>query len=220
MVNRKLPKYIILIVDDNKINMALLSKVLKNSAYKIIKAESGEEALKKAEKNLPHLILLDILMAGIDGFQTFEILKQNEKTKDIPVIFMTALGEIENKARGLGLGAVDYITKPFHNEEVLLRVQNHLLINDLKNSLQEKNIELEKRLQKEKSLVLELKKALNEVKTLTGLLPICAWCKNIRDDKGYWKKIETYISERTDASFTHGICNNCEEKIKIPGNKK
>jgi two-component system sensor histidine kinase/response regulator len=145
MSNENTRKFTILLVDDNTANLDVLLKALKNDNYRLLAAKSGEEAIKRAELVLPDLILLDVMMPGIDGFETCRILKEKEKVRDIPVIFMTALTETENKVKGFELGAVDYVTKPIQYEEVLLRVQNHLLIQDLKKSLQEKNRELEER---------------------------------------------------------------------------
>lgn len=149
MSNETQKKFSILMVDDNPNNLNLLLNTLRNYNYRLLVAKSGEEAIKRAEYTLPDLILLDVLMPGIDGFETCKILKANEKTKEIPVIFMTALSETENKVKGFELGAVDYITKPIQYEEVILRVQNHLMIQDLKNTLQEKNKKLEESLKKE-----------------------------------------------------------------------
>ena len=143
MSNETQKKFSILMVDDNPNNLNLLLNTLRNYNYRLLVAKSGEEAIKRAEYTLPDLILLDVLMPGIDGFETCKILKANEKTKEIPVIFMTALSETENKVKGFELGAVDYITKPIQYEEVILRVQNHLMIQDLKNILQEKNKKLD-----------------------------------------------------------------------------
>jgi DNA-binding response OmpR family regulator len=206
-------KNTILVVDDDPSNIALLFITLGKDNYNLLSANSGEAAIEQAESALPDLILLDVMMSGIDGFETCKILKQNEKTKDIPVIIMTTLAEAESKVKGFKLGAIDYLTKPFNYEEVILRVQNHLLIHELKNSLLKKNEELEESLQNEKKLVTELQAAVKDIKTLTGLLPICAWCKNVRDDQGYWKQIETYFSERSALEFTHGICSGCKEKL-------
>lgn len=138
-------KFTILLVDDNPNNLNVLFKALSNENYKLLAAKNGEEAIKRAEYALPDLILLDVLMPGINGFETCKLLKENEKTREIPVIFMTALSETENKVKGFEAGAVDYVTKPIQYEEVLLRVQTHLTIQELKKSLQEKNKELEER---------------------------------------------------------------------------
>lgn len=116
----------ILIVDDNPTNLKVLLDLLQQVNYKVTIAKSGENALSKATRNQPDLILLDVLMPGIDGFETCRRLKANKQTQNIPVIFMTALSETINKVKGLQLGAVDYITKPFEHDEVLARIKVHL----------------------------------------------------------------------------------------------
>ncbi|HBQ99148.1 MULTISPECIES: response regulator [unclassified Roseofilum] len=121
-----LPSSSILVVDDNPTNLKVLFDVLQDCNYKVTIAKNGENALSKAQRSQPDLILLDVLMPGIDGFETCRRLKANEQTRSIPVIFMTALSETVNKVKGLKLGAVDYITKPFDHDEVLARIQVHL----------------------------------------------------------------------------------------------
>lgn len=126
----------ILIVDDTPANISMLFNLLVEEGYKVLIAEDGESALKQAVQLPPDLILLDILMPGMDGFATCQKLKQQAETREIPIIFMTALSETEKKVNGFRLGAVDYITKPFQIEEVLVRVENHLNLQRLKNRLQ------------------------------------------------------------------------------------
>ncbi|MFS8120611.1 MAG: response regulator, partial [Microcoleus sp.] len=133
----------ILIVDDNPNNLAVLFDFLTKSGFKVLVARTGESAIKKAEYSLPDLILLDVLMPGIDGFETCRRLKAGDLTKDIPVIFMTALNETEDKVKGFSLGAVDYVTKPIHNEEVLARAQAHLIVRQLTQKLQQQNVQME-----------------------------------------------------------------------------
>ncbi len=116
----------ILVVDDTPINMKILSYILVANQFEVLVAQDGERALLIAESKEPHLILLDIMMPGIDGFETCRRLKAQPRTKDIPVIFITALTENESKVKGFEVGAVDYITKPFQREEVLARVKVHL----------------------------------------------------------------------------------------------
>ncbi len=116
----------ILIVDDIPTNIKLLFELLNEFGFKVSVAKSGESALAKVEEALPSLILLDVMMPGIDGFETCHRLKANPKTKDIPIIFMTALSDTVDKVKGLKLGAVDYITKPIEHEEVLARINVHL----------------------------------------------------------------------------------------------
>jgi len=117
----------ILIVDDNPMNLKMLFDVLHQAGFKVSVAKSGESAIRRLENTLPEVILLDVMMPpGIDGFETCCRMKADRKTKDIPVIFMTALADVENKVKGLQIGAVDYITKPFQNQEVLARVSTQV----------------------------------------------------------------------------------------------
>ena len=137
-------KYI-LVVDDNPTNLAVISQALKADGYKIRIASDGEDALAMVERwatlpseqILPELILLDVQMPGIDGFETCRRLQANPATKAIPVIFMTALNDAESKVKGLSLGAVDYITKPFEQEEVLARVKVHWRLKQLTDRLEQ-----------------------------------------------------------------------------------
>ncbi|MGF1935705.1 MAG: hybrid sensor histidine kinase/response regulator [Nostoc sp. ChiQUE02] len=136
-------KSVILIVDDTPINFELLFDLLKYYDFKVLVAENGKSALEMAEYASPDLILLDILMPGIDGFETCRRLKANPATQDIPVIFITAMTENVDKVKGLNIGAVDYITKPLENEEVLARVNTHLRLGNLTKKLTQQNKRLE-----------------------------------------------------------------------------
>ena len=137
----KQEKNLVLIVDDVPKNLQVLGNILRNRGYNISVATSGEQALNMMDKILPDLILLDVIMPGIDGFQVCEELKASEKTKDIPVIFLTAKTQTEDIVKGFELGAVDYVTKPFIKEELLARVHTLLA---LKNA-QKKIVELEQK---------------------------------------------------------------------------
>jgi DNA-binding NtrC family response regulator len=116
----------ILVVDDEPANVELLEQELADAGYRTLSASSGERALEVSHKEMPDLILLDVVMAGIDGYETCRRLKAAEATRAIPVIFLTALGDSFQKVRGFGAGAVDYVTKPFDNEELLARIRTHL----------------------------------------------------------------------------------------------
>jgi len=129
----------ILIVDDNPVNLRVMIQHLAEQGYETRIAQNGNEALEQLKIALPDIILLDIMMPGIDGFETCAKIKQMESAKDIPIIFMTALSETENKVKGLSLGAVDYITKPFQQEEVLARIDTHLTIRRQQNMLYQLN---------------------------------------------------------------------------------
>jgi len=135
----------VLIVDDNSANLGVLSETLDQAGLEVWVAQSGKIALERVKYALPDLILLDVMMPEINGFETCCQLKANSETKNIPVIFMTALSDTANKVKGLQLGAVDYITKPFQQEEILARVQLHLKLADLTKKLAEKNVLLEQK---------------------------------------------------------------------------
>lgn len=142
----------ILMVDDNPTNLNVLMDTLKGNGFRLLAAKNGEEAVKRAQTTLPDLVLLDVLMPVMDGFDTIVELKKIDKTNEIPVIFMTALSDTVDKVKGFQLGAVDYITKPFQADEVLARVKSHLTIQHLKNELKKKNQDLQEAIEKEKEL--------------------------------------------------------------------
>ncbi|MFO8040319.1 MAG: EAL domain-containing protein [Sodalinema sp.] len=134
----------ILIVDDDPANLEVLSNLLERSGYEVLIARDGQSAIERAQYDPPDLICLDVMMPGIDGFETCRRLKEMADTADIPVIFMTALSDIEHQVMGLSLGAVDYIPKPFYEDVVLSRVQLHLKLRRLTDSLANQNQQLEK----------------------------------------------------------------------------
>ncbi|WP_019498887.1 hybrid sensor histidine kinase/response regulator [Pseudanabaena sp. PCC 6802] len=139
----------ILVVDDNPNNLSVLVSLLREFGYKTLVAEDGESAIAQIPYARPDIILLDVMMPGIDGFETCERLKATPDTAEIPIIFMTALADTIDKVRGFNLGAVDYITKPFDREEVLVRLKTHLTIQKLNLSLKQ---EIEERKRAEKAL--------------------------------------------------------------------
>lgn len=161
MIHQINPKDIVLIVDDNSVNLEFVADLLDNNGLQVMVAKSGKIALELVKLTLPDLILLDVMMPGIDGFETCRQLKKNSETQEIPVIFMTALSETADKVEGLSLGAVDYITKPFHHKEVLARVNLHLKLHSLTKQMAEQNLILE---QKVAERTAELNQVLNELK--------------------------------------------------------
>ena len=178
-------KELILIVDDNPQNIQLLGSIIDQDAYDLAFATRGADALDYLQSEIPDLILLDVMMPELDGYTVCERIKEDNRLKDIPIIFLTAKKEAEDIVKGFKVGGVDYITKPFYPVELIARIENQLAI----------------------------KRAREEIKTLKGIIPICANCKSIRDDQGYWKQVEQYIESRTDAEFSHGICEACTEKL-------
>ncbi len=202
----------ILVVDDNHENLRLLTHLLTDYGYNIRPVTNGKLALSAARAIVPDLILLDINMPEMDGYEVCNQLKSYEVTQYVPVIFLSALNETINKVKAFGMGGVDYITKPFQIDEVLARIKTHLTIRHLQEKLIQSNTELKQKIDKEIQLKRDLEAALEEVKIISGLLPICSYCKKIRDDEGYWHQIETYISKHSDTVFSHGICKTCYNK--------
>jgi len=183
---------IVLIVDDSPTNIQVIGKILRNSECEVAIATNGQQCVDMAMEIIPDLILLDIMMPVMDGLEACKILKSSPLTQDIPVIFLTAKDRSEDILKGFQLGAVDYVKKPFSSQELLARVNTHL---KLRRTIQ------------------DLEKAIKEIKTLSGLLPICANCKSVRDDEGYWQSVESYIAVRSEAKFTHSICPDCMKEL-------
>ena len=173
------------IVDDNNENLKVLGGLMKEAGYSIAVSTNGPDALNFASKDLPDIILLDIMMPGMDGYEVCSRLKNKKRTKDIPVIFLSARRETEDIVRGFEAGGVDYVLKPFSAPELLARVKTHI----------------------------ELKKAKEEILALRGIIPICAKCKKIRDDRGFWEQVEEYIESRSNAAFSHSICPDCAREL-------
>jgi len=138
------PKAVLLIVDDTPANLGVLSDFLDEAGFEVLVARDGESAIQKVQYAKPDIILLDVMMPGIDGFETCHRLKADPSTEDIPIIFMTALSDTVDKVKGLNLGAVDYITKPFQQEEVLARVKVQLKLHNLAKILEQQNLLLKR----------------------------------------------------------------------------
>lgn len=191
----------ILVIDDTPANLGVLFTGLRNAGYKVLLNENGEAALETAVKAKPDLIILDVMMPGADGFQVCRRLKADPRTRDIPIIFMTALTDPVDEAKGLNLGAVDYITKPIKVEVVLARLNTHLTLRKTQRDLEQRN--------------LELQEALAAIKTLSGIVPVCAWCgKKIRNELDEWVSVTSYIEAHSEVEFTHGLCPDCSDAIQ------
>jgi DNA-binding response OmpR family regulator len=209
----QLEKSKVLMVDDNPQYLKVLLGFLRKFGFEISVAQSGEEALTRLAYFSPDIILLDVMMSGLDGFEICRRIKASESGRDIPVIFMTALTDVDSKVKAFEAGAVDFVTKPIQYREVIARVIAQLSLRRLQQMLREKNEQL-----RVKNLELEakneqLQEALANIKTLRGLLPICANCKQIRDDQGYWHDVAEYVHTHSEAHFTHGICPKCMKKL-------
>jgi PleD family two-component response regulator len=191
------PSPTILIVDDNPKNVQVLGTILMDAKYRVAVAHNGKMVFDVLPKVNPSLILLDIMMPELDGFEVCRRLKSNLDYRDIPVIFLTAKTETDDIVKGFDLGAADFVTKPFRAKELLARVLTHLTLTRLQLNLKQKNQELEK--------------ALASVKTLSGLLPICSYCKRIRNAAGRWDRVEVFLHDHSSADFTHSICPECSK---------
>lgn len=190
----------ILIVDDTPANLNVLFDFLRESGFKVLVAQGGKSAIQKVEYAPPDLILLDILMPDMDGFATCQALKAKQTTQDIPVIFMSALSETVDKVKGLQLGAVDYITKPFQHEEVLARIQLHLKLHNLTRQIQEQNLQLEKQIQERIQIEAALRQREAQLRLITDSLPV----------------LISYI----DVNYYYRFVNRgYEEWYKLPRNK-
>jgi phosphoserine phosphatase RsbU/P len=218
MANAKLDSRL-LIVDDIPENIKVLGASLKHAGYILTFATNGAQALEIAKHNNIDLILLDIMMPGMDGYEVCEALKNEEGTKDVPVIFITAKTQKEDIIRGFEAGAVDYITKPFNAAELSARVQTHLELEKSRQIIAHQARELawaNKRLV-EKNI--KLQKAIDEIEALKGLLPVCSSCKKIRsantdpDKADSWVSLEAYLHKHTAVEVTHSICPECMAKL-------
>jgi len=181
----------VLVVDDTPTNVGVLLEMLGREGCRVLVARDGDSALEQAQYAKPDLILLDVMMPGIDGFETCRRLKRDVRTVDIPVIFMTALGDLEDKVKGFAAGGCDYVVKPFEHEEVLARVRTHLQLEGLRRELAEANDRLETRVEQRTA---ELKAALAEVEQLKHRL---------QQENRYLRQ---EIGESTDSREIVGSC--------------
>ena len=191
----------ILLVDDTPNNLQVLFSYLETAGYKVLLAEDGESALQIAQSQTPDLILLDVLMPDIDGFETCSRLKAQRSTKEIPVIFLTALSESVNKVQGFKLGGVDYITKPTEQEEVLARIQTHLNLQRMRHTLALQNKELQQTLDFEASvrrITDKIRDSLNENSCLQIATEELATVLNLGSCQ-----VELYDLEQVTATIVH-----------------
>lgn len=211
----------ILIVDDTAANLQVLACMLKDRGYKVRPVPDGKLALQAAQRDPPDLILLDINMPEMNGYEVCEHLKADVKLKRIPVIFISALNEHFDKLKAFTVGGVDYLTKPFQIEELHARVTTHLNLHRLQTELENSNAHLEAAFRDLKELQVNLSERLAElecsaakIQQLGALLPMCAWCRKVRDDHNYWHELEKYFTKHFDGQITHGICPTCVEKAR------
>ena len=203
----------VLIVDDQQVNLSLMEKVLQELPVRVLKADSGKKALEIAEHYKPVLILLDVQMPGMNGFETLEELRKLENTANTPVIFITAVGtDTENIDRGYHAGAVDYIIKPV--TPFILRTKVKIFL-----ELAEQLNNAEKEQSKLKRVNTEYRRVLDEIRRNHGVIPVCSWCRKIKNEDGAWEKIEEYIQKISEAEFIYCVCPHCSQKLNSRAQK-
>jgi response regulator RpfG family c-di-GMP phosphodiesterase len=205
-VSQDREKHIVMIVDDNPVNLQILVEILKDD-YDVVFATNGRDALDMAKMNHPDLILLDIQMPEMNGYEVITAIKSMPDMKGVPIIFLTAMSQQEDEAVGLKLGAADYITKPINPDLVRLRVCNHLELKSQRDLLKQQRDILAQKNE-------ELEEHILRIKRLEGIISICMYCKKIRNEQQIWEQMELYISQHSDAMFSHGVCPDCYENFK------
>lgn len=193
----------VLIAEDDPISRRLLEATLTRWGYGVVVTADGTEAWEALRRgDAPSLVILDWMMPGMDGPEVCREARAIPRATPPYIILLTAKGRREDIVAGLEAGANDYITKPFDREELRARVAVGVRVLGLQQSLLER--------------VRALEEALAQIKQLRGLLPICAYCKRIRDDRNYWQQVEGYISAHSTAQFSHSICPDCYERVVRP----
>jgi two-component system, NtrC family, sensor kinase len=168
--NEKMTQHSVLIVDDTQANLQFLHSTFIEQGYQVYSAINGKVALKVAQKKMPDLILLDIKMPEMNGYEVCEHLKADEKTRDIPVIFLSALSETFDKVKAFSVGGVDYVTKPFQVEEVLARVTTHLALRSMQNQLAAQNVQLQEEITERQQTEKDLQKTLKDLRATQSQL--------------------------------------------------
>ncbi len=182
-------KQSILLVDDHPENLLVLERSLEDLDLHLVKATSGNEALSLMLETDFALVLLDVQMPEMDGYEAASLMRQLDQTKNVPIIFVTAINTADQQVfKGYESGAVDYLFKPIVPEILCSKVKVFADLHRQRVLIQEQ---------------------MDEIMTLRGIIPVCATCKRIKNDAGDWESLESYILEHSEAQFSHGICSEC-----------
>lgn len=193
----------VLVADDEAVSRTVVGAMLKKAGYPVIFANDGHQAWRElACDDPPALALLDWEMPGLQGPEIVQRLRAREATSPTYVILLTSRDTSADIVQGLRAGADDYVTKPANGDELIARVSVGARVVQLQTALAER--------------VRSLEEALANVKALQTLLPMCAYCKSIRNDQNYWEKVETYFTQHSNVSFTHSYCPSCYERYVRP----
>lgn len=191
----------ILIAEDDIVSRKVLTSYLEKWGHEVVAVENGNDAIEILKSdNTPNFAILDWMMPEKDGTEVCQWIRRQDHGNFVYIILLTAKTESDDIISGLASGADDYITKPFNKDELKQRVKAGIRIIKLETELRSK--------------INQLENALQNIKQLHGILPICAWCKKIRGDDEYWHSVEDYISSHSEIDFTHGICPECLKKEK------
>ncbi len=178
----------ILIVDDEPVVHQVLEHHLASKGYRLLSAASGFQALDTLESKDVDLVLLDIMMPRMTGYEVCRTIRETSSREELPVIFLSAKDRARDRVASFDEGGNDYLTKPIGRSELLARVDTHL------------------------ELLMVHRGKVEEVQELRDILPICSWCKKIREDDGYWNQLEEYFLKYSDVRFSHGVCPDCVKK--------
>ncbi|HSS21598.1 MAG TPA: response regulator transcription factor [Pyrinomonadaceae bacterium] len=190
----------ILIAEDDPVSRRVLEATLQKWDYKVTVVHNGADAWEVMQGQEPaSLAILDIMMPGMDGLEVCRRVRTIETSTPPYLILLTAMSSKSDVVKGIEAGANDYLSKPFHRDELRVRVNVGVQMLELQKSLANR--------------VSQLEEALSQVKQLQGMLPICSYCKKIRNDENYWEGVETYISDHSHVEFSHGICPDCHTRV-------
>ncbi len=190
----------VLVAEDDPSSRHILGALLTKAGYEPVLAADGNEAWQHlSEADAPSLAILDWMMPGISGIELCLRISREERETRPYVILLTSRAGKRDIVAGLQAGANDYIVKPFDREELCARLEVGRRVVELETALARR--------------VAQLQEAIGKIHTLRGLIPICSSCKKVRDDRGYWKQVEEYVSDRSEAEFSHGLCPGCLAKL-------
>ncbi len=204
----------ILVAEDDGMTRLALVKNLEKWGYQVIDVEDGQEAFSiLTTEDPPRVAILDWLMPGMEGIEICQKLIHGKNYPLIYTILLTIKKGKEDIVKALNSGAYDFLSKPVHVGELQSRITVGVRLIQAEEMLRNEIMERKQAEKEKENLIEKLQEVLKQVKTLSGLLPICANCKKIRDDKGYWNIIEAYVAKYSEAEFSHGMCPECMDKL-------
>lgn len=193
----------ILIAEDDPVSRLVLTTNLVNWGHEVVTAVNGLEAWRASqEDDAPRLAIFDWMMPELEGPEVCRRIRELPATIPPYIILLTARQGAKEVVEGMQAGADDYLTKPYHRDELRVRVQVGVRMIELQTKLADR--------------IGKLEEALDRVKRLQGIIPICGYCKKVRDDEDYWQNVESYIATHSEAEFSHGICPSCYTQVVKP----